>query len=169
MICIHFLHSFFWIWPDMLVVLPWALGISCRDSSQFQIGCWMVVDGARIPESTSLKVFDIASQLDMHYFHKMVFLITLFKLTKSQEDGIHLSTWLSLIRGCKSMSRSFNSKDHLGKALRCSIHWCPILRRTRHPYIHTTKSALVITLPIIKKEIDWGKRPQAFSYGMTVF
>ncbi len=27
------------------------------------IGCWMVVDGAGIPESTSLKVFDIASQL----------------------------------------------------------------------------------------------------------
>ncbi len=68
----------------------------------------MVVDGAGIPESTSLKVFDIASQLDMHYFHKMVFFITLFKLTRSQEDGIHLSTWLSLIRGCKSMSRSFN-------------------------------------------------------------
>ncbi len=55
----------------------------------------VVVDGAGIPESTSLKVFDIASQLDIHYFHKMVFLITLFKLTRPQEDGTHFSTWFS--------------------------------------------------------------------------
>ncbi len=33
-----------------------------------------------------------------------------------------------------SSSLKSYSKDHLDKTLGCSIQWCPIVRRTRHPY-----------------------------------